>query len=274
VEGLSNGIRELLLLIPEADPSLAWQSGTRRSHEESFQLATNIHIYASDRGYMGGIIDLAPAKKPAQNWRTVRVAQLQVGNTWNPEPRAWQRMAEIMERNCKVKVEAKPIDPGPGQLAGYQVAHLTGTTAFTFTPAQRDELKAFVDHGGLLLIDAAGGSPEFADEAENELRLIFGDSAKELDSLIPVTDFDSKQPGFESISKVKCRIFAHSQFSDRAHASRLRAIHQKGRLAVIFSREDLTAGMAGIHSDGILGYDVPTASAIVCNILLYALPPG
>jgi hypothetical protein len=42
------------------------------------------------------------------------------------------------------------------------------------------------------------------------------------------------------------------------------------RVGVFYSREDLSAGIVGEPIDGIIGYDVATATAIMRNIALYA----
>ena len=42
-----------------------------------------------------------------------------------------------------------------------------------------------------------------------------------------------------------------------------------GRLAVIYSREDLSAGMVGETIDGIIGYTPDTATALMTRIILY-----
>ena len=62
----------------------------------------------------------------------------------------------------------------------FRIAHLTGTTAFKLSPAQRKELSDFTERGGTLIVDAAGGSDAFADAAERESALVFGGTAKEV----------------------------------------------------------------------------------------------
>jgi hypothetical protein len=42
------------------------------------------------------------------------------------------------------------------------------------------------------------------------------------------------------------------------------------RIGVFYSRDDLSAGLVGEPVDGINGYDVATATAIMRNIVLYA----
>jgi hypothetical protein len=53
-------------------------------------------------------------------------------------------------------------------------------------------------------------------------------------------------------------------------APRVRGLSLSGRLAVIFSREDLSVGFVGQNVDGILGYDPATATAIGRNVILLA----
>ena len=51
---------------------------------------------------------------------------------------------------------------------------------------------------------------------------------------------------------------------------RLRTIIHQGRLAIIFSREDLTAGLLGYPCWGLSGYVPESAFELMRNIVLYA----
>ena len=62
--------------------------------------------------------------------------------------------------------------------------------------------------------------------------------------------------------------------SGKLNEPRLRGITQNGRVAVFYSREDLSAGLVGEPVDGIIGYTPATATAIMRNILLYAAAGG
>src|SRR5665213_1624202 len=95
-------------------------------------------------------------------------------------------MAAVMHNTRHVEVTPEPVKLGSGLLAGYKIAHLTGTTKLTLTPASAAELKEFVDKGGTLIVDAAGGSTEFADSADAMLRQMFGPTASaDLESPLP-----------------------------------------------------------------------------------------
>jgi hypothetical protein len=160
---------------------------------------------------------------------------------------------------------------GAGQSSGgrlYDVAHLTGDTRFHFNDDQRRELKKFVDAGGTLVVDAAGGSEDFAVSAEAELKAIFGTDADQLSDPLAATN-----PLFTTvgtpITTFGYRQFAHQRLG-HITGPQLRGIAIRGRLAVLYSREDLSAGLVGEPVDGIVGYDPPTAEQIMRHIILSA----
>ncbi len=119
--------------------------------------------------------------------RTVKIARIQYGGTWDPEPGGWRRLSAILHNNAAngVELQLEPVKPGYGKLdRTFAAAHLTGTTKFTITEAGRAELKKYVEGGGTLIVDAAGGAAEFATSAEGEIAKIFGaDAAAKLHAL-------------------------------------------------------------------------------------------
>ena len=176
VMGLSNGVRELMLLIPEADFSRAWQGRNDKTKAEIYQLAANIFLYSVDKKnlHVKGdtyLVNENPAIKPT---RSVTLARLEVGDNWNPEPAGWPRMAAILHNEDKVTLTVKTAKCDADSLKGVKIAHLTGTTTFKLNADQRTALKSFVEAGGTLIIDSAGGSSEFATAAEAEIQAIFG----------------------------------------------------------------------------------------------------
>ena len=46
---LTNGVRKLMVVIPEADPSRAWQTKSNGTKEDLFGLGDNIFLYAVDK---------------------------------------------------------------------------------------------------------------------------------------------------------------------------------------------------------------------------------
>jgi hypothetical protein len=269
VLGLSNGVRELMILVPDADPAKAWQSHSDRTKEELYQLGANISLYSNggqNLRYRGITHIVKDNGKPAPA-NTLRVARLQYKGNFDPEPGGWRRLAMAMKNaNLAQLVDFdKPVTLGQGQLAGYKFASLTGTAKFTLAAGEREELKKFVEGGGTLLVDAAGGSPDFADSAEVELALIFGDAAKK--SLATPLSADHPLYAAPKIESFEYRNFARRII--RGRQPRVRAMAVNNRLGVYFSREDLSAGLVGQDVDGVMGYAPETATEIVRNILMY-----
>jgi hypothetical protein len=279
VLGLSNGVRELMIIAPELDMGRAWQLRATKTREEAHQLGVNIFYYAAEKGILNTrgksrIIKPDPKITPLAK---VKLARIMFGDNPDPEPHCWRRMGAMMWNTAKVGLTIEQIPLGKGKLvpgaAGYQVAHLTGTTKFKLSPEQEAEIKAYVTGGGTLLIDAAGGSNDFAESAEKALAKIFGGDPTAVGPIIPMEELPYSWTGFK-IPKVDFRKFARTRLSGKLNVARIRGIDQGGKTRVFYSREDLTSGLLGQPCDGIVGYAPDSAAAIVRNIVLYAAYNG
>ena len=263
-----------MLLVPDADLSHAWQENNEKKSEDLYKLGRGTYLYATDNLAAPRESEATwPAgKEPAAPDMQVFVARVQVGDDWDPEPYAWRRMARVMADTSHVEVRIDRIKLGVATLAGHTLAHLTGTQRFVLTPAQRDELKTFIDHGGLLLVDAAGGSVDFADSAQQELARIFGDEASQLAQRFPIDALTQNLPKAMSLERFVSQIRSRShgrrrpRFASFRHPpQRTTRRHLQHRGSHRRDRED--------QVDGILGYDVPSSTAIVGDIILYASLP-
>ena len=281
VEALGNGVRELMILVPDADPARAWHARQDRAREELFQLGANVFLYAVDKSNLQFKGETFIVKdKGVAPAATLKVARLTVGDNPDPEPGGWRRLANVMKNDHKIALAVEPVSLGAGRLAGFNVAHLTGTTAFKLDEAARKELAAFVAGGGTLVVDAAGGAVAFADAAETELPAAFGAEgakgmARPLRSDHPVYNLPAAK-----LDRFGYRRYARKIVGDLT-GPRLKGIAAGGgeaagggRVGVFYSREDLSGGLVGQPVDGIIGYDVSTATALMRNILLYASAGG
>ena len=262
---LSNGIRKLMVLIPEADPSRAWQTKSSGTKEDLFGLGDNIFLYAVDKKNMmtKGETYLVKANEKIAPTRSLKLARLDIGENADPEPAGWGRMAAIMHNSHKMDLQVATAKPTG--LAGFKVADLTGTGKISLSPADRVALKQFVDGGGTLIVDAAGGDPAFAEAAEEELTGTFQGAKLEL--LSPENPV-YHEPG-ATPEHIGWRSFAIDKIADKRHG-KLRGIMVGNRVGVFFSREDLTGGIVGEPVDGVYGYDPATATDLMASMLLYA----
>jgi hypothetical protein len=180
------------------------------------------------------------------------------------DPAKLQALIDANVQAIQAELKAKQVN--------FRIAHLTGTTKFSLTPDQRQELHAFIDGGGVLAIDAAGGSSEFAGSAEQELKALFGlDAEKALAKPLELKNPLYTIAGAE-IEKVHYRSFARDQLTGVTHLPRLCGVEQNGRIVAYYSREDLSGGLVGQQVDGVLGYDPDSATAIMRNIILSVIP--
>jgi hypothetical protein len=271
VQGLSNGVRELMLLLPDADAARAWQTRSEQTKEPLFQVAADIFLYAVDKKHLQdkGDTYIVMPDPNVKATRKVKVARLMIGDNPDPEPGGWRRLAAVLHNKHHIDLATFPAKPGDGLLAATKVAHLTGTSAFTFNDAARLEIKSFIQSGGTLIVDAAGGSSEFAASVENELHQIFADQAKQLDNPLPTSSAVYKVPGF-SADAIAYRSFARDVLLRNARQPRLRGISFGKRIQVFYSREDLSAGLVGQAVDGIYGYEPQSATDLITAMVLYA----
>jgi hypothetical protein len=272
VEVLDNGARVQMLLLPSGDPARVWQSQSFLPVKQDVfsQLMMDIYLYAVDtqglRTKGDTFIVKRRASVQAKNAETpIKIARLQYAGNWDPEPGGWQRLSNIFHNHLKTDITAVPVELGKGLLTNeYKFADLTGTDAIKLTDAQRDELKKFVDGGGTLLVDAAGGKTAFSVPMLDAMTKAFGSSPK----VLPISSavFTAGDP----ISDVQYRKFAREKLGS-LRAPQLRGIETGKRIGVFFSNEDLAVGLVGQPVDGIIGYDPVSATHIVENIVLYAL---
>jgi hypothetical protein len=265
VLGLSNGVRELMLLLPNGDVGRWWQLKGSESRPEAFDVGDDIVLYASDQEVLHRVNDsylVVPnaSLKPAQ---TIKLARLEYPGNWNPEPGGWRRLASVIHNAGQIELHAEPVQLGEGKLdaAVYKIAHLTGTTRMVLTAAQVAELKRFVDGGGTVIIDAAGGSTAFAGSAEQLISQITPAGSS-------LALLDPSQPSMAGIDP-KIRRFAAVRMGKAARVLP-RGVAINGRVVVFFSPLDLSAGLVGQPIDGITGYVPETATSIVSGIVSYA----
>jgi hypothetical protein len=273
VLGMSNGVRELILILPSGDPARSWQLRDTGRNEEVHQLASNIFLYAVDKQNLRTkgdtyIVNRDPKIIPT---RTIKVARLQYDGNWNPEPGGWRRQDAIMNNTLRVAVETLPVDVGKGSIPpDVKVAHLTGTGPLKLNDAAREELRRFIDAGGTLIIDAAGGSPAFNESIQAELAVMYGEHLQALENPIK-PDHPIYAAAGRRLDNVGYRMFTRTILpASELRTPRLRGIEINGRLAVVYSPEDLSVGMVGQPVDGIIGYDPPTASSLMSHMLMYA----
>ncbi|NQU75555.1 MAG: DUF4159 domain-containing protein [Planctomycetes bacterium] len=273
--GISNGVRLLAIHSP-GDLSKAWQADTRETQGDSdrFQLAANIYFHATDFGSLRqkrpDFEELWPKATAAAEGskRMIRVALLTHEGGANPEPFAYKRLAMLMAKDCDTKlVFGDPTPIADLSSGAAPIALMTGTGAFRLQMQEKIALREFINAGGLVVADAAGGSDAFDKAARTELLTLLADAYPQVGTLSSTSEIYTLA-GW-SIKEVTYRPAARVIYgNDRS--GRLEAVIVNGQPAIVYSRDDITAGLVGYTGGNIRGYSPASAFAIMRNLLLYA----
>ena len=268
LQGVSNGVRLLLVNSP-TDLSNAWQIRAYLTRQQAFQLGVNLYLYATGKEKFRNRLDTPVVPEPDNEpLRTIHLARLKYPGNWDPEPGAWPRMARLLQWDTGAKLDVKEIPIERLRFDSFHVAHLTGTEALHPTDAEIAAMRQFVQAGGTLLIDAAGGSGPFADAEASWLPKVLGEAR-----LQPLNDNDPLLKhtidGTVDAPSKTLRLYAMEQLGN--DTSRIKSANiGKGRL--IFSSLDLCSGLLGTNTWGILGYAPEYSQAVVNNAVITAVP--
>lgn len=265
---LSNGVRPLIVHT-DSDLPVSWQLRRSITRQWAFQAVMNVVRYVSYSPSWVPPPGAArwPAKPDARPKRTVTLARLKHAGAYDPEPLAYERFARRMAAETDVGVRVLgPIAIKDLPASGAAVAALTGTGRLKLTQDEWATLRKFITRGGTLVVDAAGGNKAFAGSAADALKRTFG--VRSLRPLPPTADLYHLE-GCE-IPRVRYRGQTRLRLAGRRTAT-LEAVRiGTRRPGVIFSREDLTAGLVGYSAYTVDGYAPESAFQILRNIVLHA----
>ncbi|MFM7035018.1 MAG: DUF4159 domain-containing protein [Planctomycetia bacterium] len=299
--GVDYGCRTSIIYAPPTDlkpnaspmPSLSclWEIGgeSRKSLPPSIQrevdaalaIGANVLAYATNRELKSKDELFAierPAEQPADPLARGQLAigKLRHGGLCDAAPSALPNILRAAARELGVRVDDTPrqIDPADPALFTYHLVFMHGRQGFSFTAAQRERLRQFIERGGTLLSDSVCAARGFTTAFRSEMAALFPDHALEE---IPRTDpmFAAADYGGFDIREVTLREPAGG---DGPMAARKRRIPPKlegirigDRWAVIFSPYDISCALEKQNSMECTGYDRDDAEKIALNVLLYSL---
>ena len=271
LEGLSNGTRELMLLIPRGDPARVWQTESFLPIKSDVfgQMMIDILLYADDQGGLRqrGQTYLLNRDDAIHADKTLKIARIQYAGNWDPEPGGWRRLAIAMHNDRRIDLDVHPIDPATTPLdPTFNAAHLTVAGGITLADPARKAIYDYVEAGGTLVVDVAGGRGLDRTAVEAELLKIFPNSPRPFPHLPPDSPVYSAG---HSISETQYRHFARTVLGN-LHTPQLLGLTRGSRVAVIYSPDDISSGLVGQSIGGIVGYAPQSATRLMENILTYA----
>jgi hypothetical protein len=262
---VSNGSRLMLIHSP-TDLAGGWQLNWTDEKKQAFQMGTNLFVYAAGKGNLKNRLSSTYIPEdPDQPDSSRPIARLQYAGAWDPEPYAWARFSRYFQWETHQAIEPVVVamtDLKPGQQP---LAVLTGTVRHDFTDAEAAGVRAYVQGGGVLLIDACGGQADFIKSVETTLlpRAFAGAVIAPIAANHPL--LIASRAGAEDLTHPLLRGYANENGGKQQPMEAMAV----GKGWVIFSRLDLTTGLLGTESWGIRGYEPAYAMGVVKNAVLW-----
>jgi hypothetical protein len=268
--GMSNGVREVWIH-STVDMGASWQM-RRYSVGDHFQTAAALYFYASGKGSLRSKLQPLVVRSGNEKIsRRVTVARIGYSGNDDPEPGAWARFAQLA-RGFGTEVRVVRVGCGELDPAKHKLAHLTGTGRFVLQEEDVKALRKYLDGGGMLFADAAGGSTAFDESMKVLMKALYPEvEAKELGVNHPI--FTGAMKDGKAVGEVEFRQYGNLFLQKRVVTPSMVGISVEGKTRVIYSKWDVCSGFLGTNTWGIVGYGAETSEVIGRNLVLFAERP-
>jgi hypothetical protein len=263
--GMSNGVRELWIH-STADMGASWQA-RKTATPEHFTVPSNLYFYATGKGTLRSKLSpLVVANASGATSHTIALARVEYAGNFDPEPGAWPRAVKLARADFRTDLQLSTVKVADLDAKKTPTAHLTGTS-LSLGAADVAALKKYLNDGGFLFADAAGGKTEFANGFYALAKQIYpGAEPTKLPADHPI--ITGSIPDGQAVGEPELRKYA--RLTRPTHAVDLEAIIVNGKIKMLFSPYDITSGLLGTQTWGIIGYVPDTAETLVQNILLWS----
>jgi hypothetical protein len=209
----------------------------------------------------------APGPRPAKSAKPmVDVCRVHYNGNWEPEPVAWVRFSRLVEyrTGLQPRVRATRWVNLAGEKAPF--AHLTGTAKYLPNAEEVAALRAYVEGGGVLLIDNCGPNTAFTGGLRDVLTDAFGVMPVPIPPDHPI--LNAGAPGMSALSPPTIRKYASDLL--KRDVPPIEAIYA-GKGTLLISKLDVTSGLLGTDTWGIMGYASKWCEAFVQNALFWTM---
>lgn len=206
----------------------------------------------------------------------LQIAQIKHDGVWNAAPRALQKMLIALNDTDGLAASTKVRDLGltDKNLFRYPVVYMHGRNRFSFPPEERQQLRLFLDRGGVLFADACCGSKPFDRSFRELMTQLYPDKKFER---IPVTHELFTATVGRDIKELKRRTAEGGEnapggtFTVRTAEPILEGIEVDGRLTVIYSKFDISCAIERQNAGNCESYVTEDAVKLGMNIIRYSM---
>ncbi|NQU24419.1 MAG: DUF4159 domain-containing protein [Candidatus Nealsonbacteria bacterium] len=248
--------------------------------QSALALGINVLAYATNRELTGkeeyletssdGPTDSVPRGR-------IVIAKLQHPGGCNAAPRALATLMKTAGQKLKIRTGTRDqlLKISDKALFDYHIVFMHGRHRFRLTTTERQQLKTYIERGGMLFADSICASKAFTESFRSEMATMFPDRKLVRipaddpmlatkyggSSLKSVTRREPRQQGDDGPMKTL----------DHKGPPDLEGIEVDGRWGVIFSRYDVSCALEKHNSLECHGYTREDAAKIGLNVLLYSL---
>ncbi len=193
----------------------------------------------------------------------LRIAQVRHAGDWNVAPRALERLLRGVNQTWGpiAALPAESLRLDDPRAYEHLLLFLHGSRSFTLSPSERDALRTHLKNGGVLLADACCGSESFDRSFREAIASLFpGQELKRIPADHPLFSESPSDPSPPEPAAGTPPVEHH-----------LEGLTIDGRLAVIYSRSDLSCAIDGDRGAECSGYAPAEALRLATQIVVHAL---
>jgi len=277
--GKHDGMRTFLFYAMD-DISCPWQTKALAGRKYLFDWGINLFTYATDRSPLRAkLAQRLPQEKSrytdkvkAGEKKAVSVVRIKYDDPgWltNRNYGGWGLVKDYVKRVAGVNLAVNEEGTAPADLGEADVAYLTGPGAIPLAADQQQALKAYLEKGGFLWAEAAGGSPGFIG-AFRKMCLDMGLKFQRIPQTEPILNgrFEGDAKGYSLISGVEFQRSLRVARLGQKHAD-LMGLYSGDKLVGVFSMFDILYSTTGYNAYNCRGYKSQDAKAVAANIILF-----
>jgi hypothetical protein len=273
LEAVHIGCRAAVVFTPY-DLSCGWDGhthdeGERVDVEDAQRIGTNMVAYALAY-YRSGLMfsqRVQYEKREGVADSDFFVGRLKHGGDWNSDLDGLQNLMLEADRETKVKVNFKvaDVDPLKSDLFSYPFLYMSGHDSFSFTDAERTNLREYLTRGGFLLADSCCGRAAFDQSFRKEMAKVFPN--KKLEALPPDSEICGIRYKLDSVGYSPRSLAIEPGLT----APRLEGIEFDGKLVVVYSKYDLGCGWERIPHPHTVAVEMDDSFKLGINSIIYAM---
>jgi hypothetical protein len=286
LQGAETGCRTAVMYCAE-DLGCYWQYATRHAPPNrnpkltanvlrATKIGTNVIAYATGREILNKLempqLNAEDSQNPVERG-LLQIAQIRHAGAWNAAPRALRNLLTALNQTAGVAVSPQPRDLllADKQVYNYPLIYMHGRQQFQLNKQERDQLRQYLEQGGVLFADSCCGAKLFDKSFREMLQQLYPE--KKLERIPLDHELFSETIGHD-VRKLKRRVLsggATSTAEVKELETVVEGIDLDGRFAVIYSKFDLSCALEKQSTIQCEGYTPDAAVKLATNIVLYAI---